>query len=603
MKLLFGFLLVFVTTGLFAQKKQSRKDNPLAALDTTFNRLLKETNGAGFAVAVVKKDQVIFSQGFGYRDMEKKLPVTDETLFAIGSCSKAFTASLIGLLQQNNGLDYDKPATNYLPELHFYNDYLTDHVTVRDMLCHRTGLPRHDLSWFLFNSSSKDSLVKRIQYLQPTAELREKWQYNNFMYLALGKIVEQMTGHNWEENVQEKLLNPLGMSSSNVDIKGLENGKNASLGYTVLHDSIIKKVDYYNINGMSPAGSINSNVSDMAKWVMAWIHGGKYGGKQIIPASFVQEAMSSQMVINSALPTKELPGSYLSNYGFAWMITSYRGHYQVSHGGNINGFSANTCFFPSDSIGIVVLSNQNGSVIPNVVTNIISDRMLGLEQIDWTTKSIAQLKRAGLSKSQNKTSDKVPNTKPSHSLADYAGEYQNPGYGSFTITYQNDSLIMSIPEGNIWLRHYHYDVFELFGIDEQEGIDTTEGSELKIQFHSSLDGKIDAASMPLQAGLADIQFTKKEKTKTLSKSELEEYVGDYELRPGVMAKFYIKDEKTLYAFIKGQPEYELSATEKDRFKIKILEGFSVQFERDAEGKIISVTFIQPNGKFNAKKTD
>jgi CubicO group peptidase (beta-lactamase class C family) len=191
-------LLLLLFAGLsFAQKKKNPADKRIAGLDTTFARVLKEWHAAGFAVAVVEKNKVVYANGFGYRDVEKKLPVTANTVFAIGSCTKAFTASLIGWLTKDNQVDLDKPVRNYIPELKFYNDEMTDHITLRDMMCHRTGLPRHDFSWYFFPSGSRDSLLQRIQYMEPTAGLREKWQYNNFMFMLQGLMVEKLTHQRW----------------------------------------------------------------------------------------------------------------------------------------------------------------------------------------------------------------------------------------------------------------------------------------------------------------------------------------------------------------------------------------------------------------------
>jgi len=233
MKQLLLFVLLLVFNFSFAQKKAAVTPDPFAGLDTAFQRVLKDRKAAGFAVAVVSKDKIIYAKGFGYRDYENKLPVTPNTIFAIGSCTKAFTSSLIGLLNKENKLDYDKPATTYLPDLHFFNDQMNNMITVRDMMCHRTGLPRHDYSWYLFNTASRDSLLHRIQYQEPTAALRQTWQYNNFMFLAQGMIAEKLTGKSWEENVKEKIFTPLGMTASNFTIADLKKNKDASLGYTV----------------------------------------------------------------------------------------------------------------------------------------------------------------------------------------------------------------------------------------------------------------------------------------------------------------------------------------------------------------------------------
>lgn len=606
MKPLFSLLLLTTSSFLFAQKTPAKTADPFAGLDTVFARVLKDRKAVGFAVAVVSKDKIIYSNGFGYRDYEKKIPVTTNTLFAIGSCSKAFTSSLIGLLSKEGKLDLDKPVREYLPELEFFNEELNNDISVRDIMCHRTGLPRHDYSWYLFNSSSKDSLVKRIKYQEPTAKLREIWQYNNFMFLVQGVLSEKLMGKTWEQNVKENIFTPLGMNTSNFSVHDMAKVNDAALGYAVIKDSIIRKLDYYDINGMGPAGSINSSVNEMANWVITWINGGKFKGKEILPATYVTQAMSSQMVVGSALPDKEVPDAFLSNYGFGWFLSAYRGHYRVEHGGNIDGFSASTSFFPSDSVGIIVLTNQNGSAVPGIVRNTIADRLFGLNRIDWnkrTNDAQAKAKAAAKEAEKNVVSNKKQGTKPSHKINDYEGLFNHPGYGTLEIYTKNDSLFFRSRNGDAWLRHYHYDVFELFPVDKKEGIDTTQNAQINIQYHTNPAGDIDKLSMPIQAGLKDIEFNRIPKPKEITKADLEKYVGDYELGPGVVAKFYIKGEKTLYAFIEGQPEYELVPTDKHKFDLKILTGYSAKFEEDASGKIIAVSFIQPNGTFKAKKVN
>ena len=586
-----------------AQKKKNPPADPLAGIDTVLQRILKDRKAAGFAVAVVKKDKVIYAKGFGYRDYEKQLPVTPQTLFAIGSCTKAFTSSLMGLLNKESRLEYDHAAREYLPSLRFFNDELNNGVTVRDLMCHRTGLPRHDFSWYLFNSNSRDSLLQRIRYQEPTAPLRQTWQYNNFMFLIQGMIAEKMYGKSWEKTVKEKIFTPLDMKSSNFTIQDLEKADDASFGYTLYKDSLIFRTEYYNINAMGPAGSINSNVTEMSNWVIAWLNGGKFNGKEILPAAYTKEAMSSQMVITSGLPDPEIPDAHLSNYGFGWMISSYRGHYRVEHGGNIDGFSASTSFFPTDSIGIIILSNQNASSVPGLVRNTIADRLLQLKTIDWNGRAnAAKTKADKAAKEAGSTaiSNRKTGTRPSHDKPAYTGFFQHEGYGRFEIALRQDSLIMLTGNGNAWLRHYHYDVFEALPI-EKTGIDTTEKENLKINFQVSPAGEISSVQIPLQPGLKDIEFVKKAKPKEVSKEELSRYIGVFEFAPGHDVKFYLKGEKTLYAFIEGQPEYELVPVGKHKFDLKILQGYSLLFEENEKGEISVASFIQPNGTFKAKK--
>jgi CubicO group peptidase (beta-lactamase class C family) len=595
-----SLLYFFIFLGVTAQKNKSEKD--LSFLDTTFSRVLKEWHAAGFAVAIVEKNKVLYAKGFGYRDYENKLPVTPNTLFAIGSCTKAFTASLLGLLNRDDKVDFDKPVRSYLPELQFYNDAMNDKITLRDMMSHRTGLPRHDYSWYFFATKSRDSLMQRIQYMEPTAGLREKWQYNNFMFMLQGLVAEKITGKSWEDNIRSKLFLPLEMNSSVVSTDEVMKSQDAAIGYGLKKDSILHKMEYYPIDAMAPAGSISSSVNDMAKWVTTWIEAGRYNGKEILPASYISQAIGSQMVIAPGLPDKEKPDLFLSNYGLGWFLSSYRGHYRVEHGGNIDGFSASTCFFPSDSIGIIVLCNQNNSTLPPVVRNILADKMLNLKYFDWETdlfNSANKAKAAARDAEKYKLSNRKTGTKPSHDLKDFTGIYFNLAYGSFEIAFQNDSLFAFIGKHIWWLRPYHYDVFEPFEKDPKEGIDTSEKSNL-LQFQMNAAGDMESLSMAFEPSLKPMVFTKTLRPKEISRDSLQKYVGDYDLS-SMIIKVFIKGDKTLFLSVPGQPEYELVAVDKDKFSIKSLNGFSVRFNVDEKGNIIELLSIQPNGTFKAKR--
>lgn len=583
-----------------AQKNKQGVDPRLAGLDTALTKLLKDWNIAGFAVAIVEKDKVIYSNGFGYRDYAAKLPVTSNTLFAIGSCTKAFTSSLLGLLEKDGKLSFDKKVKEYIPSFRFYNNEMNENITVRDLMCHRTGLPRHDYSWYLFTTKSRDSLVQRIQYLEPSAGVRERWQYNNFMFLTQGVITEKLTGKSWEDNIREKIFLPLGMTRSNLSVTALEKDTDASLGYTVKKDSSIKKLDYYNLDAMGPAGSINSSVNEMANWVITWINDGKFKGKEILPPGYVRDAMSAQMTIRSALPEKEHPDVYFSSYGLGWGLTSYRGHYRVEHGGNIDGFSASTSLFPADSIGIIVLVNQNISSVPMLIRNMVSDRMLRLK---YTNRNAEAKEIVRKSKEEQKAAEKVqlspkvPGTKPSHPLNEYAGSFNHPGYGDADLFTKNDSLFALIGNNTVWLRHYHYDVFEIKSFDKEVGYDTS-STGTKINFCTGDDGKISGFTAQLEGTVKPLEFAYKPKAKPLEKEALEKYLGEYELG-NMVVKVYLKGD-ILVVFVPGQPEYETIYIGDHTFKLKALDGYSLKFELEND-RSKAVSFIQPNGIFKASR--
>lgn len=595
----FSLLFLLLSFSAIAQtKKTVLNKQQLATIDSLMNKILKDQHLAGFAVAVVKDDEIIYSKGFGYRDVANKKPVTPNTLFAIGSTTKAFTASLIGLLQKEGKLAYDGKAIDYLPSLRFYNQEMNNQITIRDLMAHRTGLSRYDYSWLLFNTANRDSIIHRVRFMEPTASVREKWLYNNFMYLAQGMIVENMTGKTWEQNIHEKFFMPLEMTRSTTDFKSFINDSDVSLPYVTVEDSILKKIDYYNINGMGPAGSINSSVNDMANWLKVWISGGTFNKKEILPSNYIREAASSQMVIAPELPAVQAD-VFLGNYGFGWMISSYRGHYLVEHGGNINGFSANAAFFPTDQMGIVVLTNQNNSPVPNLVRNSIADQVFNLKAINWNGLAKSSTEKANLAAKQlEKISTPKPilNTKPSHPLKEYVGIFENPAYGIFKVNLEKNSLYATAGENKMFLKHLYYDVFDPQSIDKDGKIDTSKG-KIFINFLSNQEGKIQSLTMPLDGNEKAVVFDIKSEEKILTSKELAKFIGDYNLGNATV-KVYVKDNK-LYVFVPGQPEYETVFTEEQTFNLKVLKGFSVKFDEVVDGKANSLTFIQPNGVFKA----
>lgn len=603
-KILFLLAASLICLPSFSQTTRNA-DKRLAGLDQQLEKIRTEWQAAGFAVAVIEKDRVIYAKGFGYRDLENKVPVTVHTLFAIGSCTKSFTSALLGLERKAGNLDFDTPVREYLPDLKFFNEELNQKVTLRDMMCHRTGIPRHDLSWYLFSPmNSRDSLIRRVQYQEPSAGLREQFIYNNFMYMLLGATEEQITGESWEKNIREKILIPLGMEHTALSIREMEQDEDYSFGYRLYQDSLIERVGFFRIGAMAPAGTINSSVDEMSAWLKLWIRGGRYEGKELLPSSYVAEAISAQMISGPGLPDQKKPGLHFSAYGFGWGLSSYKGHYRVSHGGGIDGFTSDVTFFPADSIGIIVLTNQDASSVPPVIRNTIADRMLGEPFYDWNadiSESVKKGKAAEKEALASVVSDRKPNAPPSHPLKEYEGEFRHPGYGTARIVLTHDSLIMSTPEYRLLMKHYHYDVFEGIPEDRIHGFDTTDGAMLKVQFTSGLSGEIESLTMELQPGIKPLVFERMAGMEEISPDLLKEYEGTYQIGAfGI--KIYTRNEMTLCMFVESQPEYELIPSGKDRFNLKGLSGFSVRFNWSDSGTVTELISVQPNGSFKAVKS-
>lgn len=597
------FILLFTAVFIFFFANAQETADPysrLSGIDSLLEKVRHDYHAAGFSVAVVYKDSLIYAKGFGYRDYENKLPATENTIYAIGSSSKAFTTALLGLLEKEGKLSFNDKAVKYLPALEF-KDGRQQLITIKDMITHRTGYARYDYSWYMFNTTNRDSLLGRVKYMTPNAELRERWQYNNYMYLAQGMIAEKITGKSWEENIKERFFAPLGMSRSSVDISGLKHNKgDVSFPYTVEENKQIKKMDYYDISGIGPAGSINSSVKEMSNWLKVWVNNGVFNGDTILPEGYVKRAASPQMVIEGGFPSADNPDIHITNYGFAWFISSYRGHYLVQHGGNIDGFSANAAFFPSDSLGIVVLSNQNNSRVPGIVRNYLADRFFGLPFVEWNKAQGKVEQDTDTTADTSATEDlgRIRNTSPSHALADYTGFYDSPLYSKFEIVLENDTLKTKLGTRDYWLSHYHYDIFEA-RLSEDGKADTAAGG-IKVSFRTGLDGNIESVVIPFGEGVEPAEFKREAKAVQVDKSELEKYAGTYELS-GMRITITVKND-ILYMDVPGQRTYETIAQGNHHFRLKGLDGFSIRFEESA-GKITALNSIQPNGTFRVPRVN
>ena len=287
--ILFSVLAILpVTSAAQAIDVQKR----MKGFDQTVDKILKDWNVPGCGIGIVVKDKLVFARGYGYRDLENRLPVTPNTLFQIASNTKLFTATAVGFLVEEGKIDWDKPVRNYVPQLQFYNDELNANVTIRDMLSHRTGISRHDGIWVTSDFSRKE-LFDRIKYLEPSIPFRTGALYNNMMYCAAGQSVEYLSGQTWEEYVSGKIFKPLEMSHSMFVVEDMQKQPDFMTPYYEKRDTtiLLKSLFYTKQQGIGPAGSIISSISDLSNWVIAQINGGMFKGTQVIPASVIKETM------------------------------------------------------------------------------------------------------------------------------------------------------------------------------------------------------------------------------------------------------------------------------------------------------------------------
>ncbi|HLI91726.1 MAG TPA: serine hydrolase [Ktedonobacteraceae bacterium] len=479
----------------------------LRGYDEFVHTALQQWQAPGLALAVVKDGEVILAQGYGLRDVARNLAVTPQTLFAIGSSSKAFTAMCLAMLVDEGKLDWDTPVRHYMPAFKLYDTFASERMTPRDLLIHNSGLPRHELVWYNSTLSRKE-MFERLQYLMPNKDFRSTWQYQNLMYMTAGYLVEAVSGQTWEEFVQQRIFTPLGMTSSNFSVQESQRSADFALPYREVRGEVQRMEFYDRSQAVGPAGSINSNVNDMCKWLRCLLNRGKYGedDKRLVSEEQFARLITPQ-IVTPDLPTlfTRYPEISTWTYAFGWFVTSYRGRTLVEHGGNIDGFSAQVTFLPDDRIGIVALTNLDGCSAPTAITYNLCDRLSGLDQLPWIERfkeNEAKLKEQMEKALQEQVGERVANAPFSHPLDAYCGAFVHPGYGTFNIVHNGETLEGHYNDLVYGFEHLHYDVFQV----SQERFDL----RIPASFTTNLKGEIENFSIALcmEEGAAPIVFTR-----------------------------------------------------------------------------------------------
>ena len=581
---------VFITIALFmAFISIFAEGNDYSAIindiDVFVDSVMKTHNVPGVSIAIVKNNEIILTKGYGYRNAKDKSPVTEKTLFCIGSSTKAFTATALSMAAEDGYIDFNEKVTAYLPDFELKDKNISDNALVIDLLTHRIGLPRHDLMWY-GSSFTRDEIYKRLKYLELSAGLRETFQYQNHMFMTAGVLLERVTGKTWEDFVKERIFLPLSMNETNLSTNDSKKSADYASPY-LLENKKITEIPFREIPAMGPAGTINSDAVDMAQWLLFNLNRGSVNSKQLITDASFARMTSPQMIASSVSGSEER--SFLS-YGMGWFIQYYRGHYMVHHGGNIDGFSALVSFFPDDSFGVVVLTNMNATPLPSIINYYISDRLLNLEPVSWSER-IASSEDESEEVIKTAVEQRVKNTKPSHSLKSYAGTYENKGYGLLKVGYKNGKLHLKYHFLDMDLNHYHYDVFT--GKSQMLG-----DMEMKFRFESASDGSIAKVYAPLEMTVGEICFERIAESEFTSAEYLSKFAGVYATKDFSLTVDFISGRLKLT--VPGQPQYNLVPKEKNSFLIDGLTGFSVMFE-EKNGKSVAISLIQPNGTFKIEK--
>jgi CubicO group peptidase (beta-lactamase class C family) len=473
---------------------QTRSFADLKGFDDWVTGIMDEWHVPGAAVGAVKDGQIVIARGYGLRDVEAKEPVTSRTVMAIGSNTKSFTAVLMAMLVDDRKLGWDIPVRSYLPDFELFDDYATREMTPRDLVTHRSGLPRHDNVWY-GRPFTREQLYQRLRYLEPSASFRSRYQYQNLMFMTAGYLTERITGRSWDALIRDRIFDPLSMSRSNTTVRETPQSGDFASPYTWRNDSLIR-LPFRNIDAVGPAGSINSTVDDMLKYIQFRIDQGRVGDRRLLSPESEVQLQSPQMVSAGGAEYPELGHP---TYGLGLGVSTYPGRKVVSHGGGIDGFISSMAWLPAERIGVMVLTNLSGNnPVPGLVQRNLLDRLLDLTPVDWVARQRRADSAGGARLAAERTRlerERQPGTQPSHSLGAYAGSYHHPGYGTLVITVDGATLSLTLDPHRARLHHHHYDVWRI----EDPGGAVPFGGLL--HFLANEKGEVDRVAAPLEPNL------------------------------------------------------------------------------------------------------
>jgi CubicO group peptidase (beta-lactamase class C family) len=484
---------------------------PPPDLDAYVARAQKTWEVPGIAVGIVKDGKLVFAKGYGVRTLGDSAPVDENTLFGIGSNTKAFTAAAVSTLVDAGKITFDDPVYERLKGFQMYDPYVSKEMRIRDLLCHRSGLGlgEGDLMFWPHTNFTRDEVVYNLRFLKPATSFRSHYAYNNLMFLTAGQVVAAVSGQSWDDYIREKIFLPLGMNNSNTTTDAFKPGANWASPHSKV-DGKLQVIPLENLDNAAPAGSINSSVADLSKWLIMQLNHGKIPGTEtrIFSEATQRQMWSMQTIvpINDEVP-EELVAlrPHFSGYGMGWGLRDYKGRKLVGHSGGVAGFVTRVLMVPEENLGVIILTNaEEGAAFESILYHIL-DAYLGGPTQDYIAayKSVEDKGRAKADEAmKNARQTRDASSKPSLPVEKYAGDYSDPWYGKVTIKNENGNLVLNLPrttKGTADLQHWQYDTFKAHWRDR-----TVE--DAFVTFALKPDGSIDHFTMVAVSPLADFSF-------------------------------------------------------------------------------------------------
>lgn len=471
-------------------------------LEHLIAEVMEEWKVPGLAVAVLQNGEVVFVRPYGCRDIEAGLQVTIDTQFQLMSVSKSFTATGLALLVDEQRMDWKKPVREYIPEFRLHDAVASDRVTVRDLLCHHSGVPRHDWIW-LPGDQSPAQMLSAMRYLEPSDDIRNTFQYSNLGYLVASMVAERVSGQSWAEFTRA-LTDKLDMRVT-FTTEELAATADFAAPYAMEGDTRLRS-KLWTVS-VAAAGGMSTSIASFANWLRFHLGNGEFGGRRLLSPRLIQELQRPRVHVGA---TKFAEYSDV-HYGLGFRSHRYRGERVVWHGGGFTGTNALMIMLPDRGVGVAVLAN-NGMVpvfAPHILANYVFDRVCGEAPVPWLDRFRERRRKLVAQHDVDRQARKASRrsaTQPSRDLADYVGDYEHPAYGRITITHAEGILRWAFRGMSEPLAHRCYDTFELPEIPQSPG--GLLPSQLTLSFFADRAGNIASVTVPFEPLVKDIAFTR-----------------------------------------------------------------------------------------------
>ncbi|MBK7105717.1 MAG: serine hydrolase [Ignavibacteriae bacterium] len=440
-QLIISFLLLF----FYNINAQSLPKFIADSLDNYIERGTQNWEIPGVAVLIVKDGKIVFEKGYGVTELGTQNKVDKNTLFMIGSNTKAFTGSALALLEHEQKLKLDDKVIKYLPDFKMKDSWINNELNLQDIVSHRMGMETFQGDFIYWTSDlSSDEVIEKFGLLTPKYNFRTKYGYTNAGYAIAGKVIEKISNQTWGEFLKNKTFKPLEMENTVAYSQEFINCTNIAKPHSFVNNKM-SLLDLQNIDNLAPAGSIGSSINDMSHWVLAQLDSGKFNGEKIIPFSVIQK--TRQPLTIERRVKHPYNKTHYSLYGMGWGLQDYEGREIISHTGGVNGFLTSVTLMPEEKLGIVVLTNNDQNALFYSLRWEILDAFLNLPYRNYDSTYYAEeLKDRNKMRIRLKEiQDSVKmNIKSEIGLSDFEGKYENEVYGFGELTKNENSLELKL---------------------------------------------------------------------------------------------------------------------------------------------------------------